>query len=111
MDKWSLAFQVLQFLITGVIGFYVHLVTKDKVTNDKIRAIQETQTRVNEEHGSRLSRLESEIGGAPTHEHLSDVYEKINEVAVCVSRLKGEMEGMNRTLSLIHETMMEDRRS
>jgi hypothetical protein len=110
MEEWKFAFQIAQFLLTGALGIYVHLTNKDKVTNDRIGTMEKAQNDTNLSHSSRLAKLEANAINAPTHTHLSEVHEKVNEVAMCMSRLEGEVSGMARTVQLMHETMMEERR-
>jgi hypothetical protein len=111
IEEWKFAFQVGQFLLTGGIGIYVYLSNKNKVTNDRISAMHKEQVDINQSHGQRLAKLEATAENAPNHTDLSEVHKKVNEVALCLSRLEGEVNGMSRTMQLIHETMMEERRN
>lgn len=42
------------------------------------------------EHAEKLSRLEAEIGGHPTHKDVAVLYESINKLAATVNQLVGE---------------------
>lgn len=107
MEIFKLGFQVLQFVLTGCIGVYVYLTNKDKVTNDRITKLEDDIDEKIDLHGERLAKLETVAEKAPSHNDLAKMYEKINQVAGGISRLEGEFTGANRTLQLIHETMME----
>lgn len=118
MEVVKFGFQVLQFIATAGVGFYVYMSNKDKVTNDRIDKMQEDTNKTIvkleddiddklEKQGERIASLEARTGGAPTHNDLSKIHEKINDVAGSMKELKGEFMATNRTLQLIHETMME----
>lgn len=118
MEVVKFGFQVLQFIATAGVGFYVYMSNKDKVTNDRIDTMQkgigEKFVKLEddlddklEKQGERIAGLEAKTGGAPTHTDLSRIHEKINEVSNGMSALKGEFTATNRTLQLIHETLME----
>lgn len=110
IEEIKFGFQVLQFLITGALGFYVYMSNKDKVTNDRIGSLETEIDKKIDSHSERLARVEALTEKAPTHEDLARVYEKVNQVSACVNRLEGEFAGVSRVVNLIHETLMEERR-
>lgn len=107
MEVVKFGFQVLQFLLTGGLAFYVYMSNKDKVTNDRITVLEKDIDVKLDEHSERIAKVEVSAEKSPTHDDLSKLHEKINEVAGGMRRLEGELAGMTRTLQLIHETMME----
>lgn len=107
MEWLKFGFQVLQFLITGALAVYVYLSNKDKVTNDRIGKLEDDLDGKLDGHGERIKALETRTDQAPTHTDLGKLYEKINEVSGGMKELKGEFTATNRTLQLIHETLME----
>jgi hypothetical protein len=107
MEEWKFAFQVLQFLLTGSIGVYVYMSNKDKVTNDRISKLEDDIDAKFDGHVERIAKLEARAEKAPTHKDMAELHEKVNQVSACVNRLEGEFTGANRTLQLIHETLME----
>lgn len=110
IETLKLGFQVLQFLLTGAIGVYVYLTTKDQVTNDRISKLEDDIDGRLDSHLERIAKVEAKTDKALTHADLEDLYTKINKVDACVNRLEGEFVGATRTLNLIHETLMEERR-
>lgn len=105
-------FQVLTFLMTGGIGIYVYLSNKDKVTNDRIDALEgDLTTKISDNekdnkiqftnHGERISTLESASKLAPDHADIAKVYESLNTLAATVNQLVGENRGQSDTLKLI----------
>ena len=109
MELLKFGFQVFQFLITGGLAFYVYMSKKDTVTNERIGKLENDIDTKIDLHGERIARLEVKADKAPTHDDIGKVYDKINQVSDCVSRLEGKFEGATNTLQLIHETLMERR--
>lgn len=106
----KLGFQILQFLITLALGFYVHLTNKDKVTNDRISQIETDIIDKVEAHAERITKVETILEQAPTHSDMAYIHEKINQVSACVKRLEGDFSGAKHTLDLIHEFLMRGRK-
>lgn len=106
IETLKFGFQILQFLLTAGVGFYVYMSNKDKVTNERISKIEKTIDEKLDQHGERISKLEVHTQQAPTHKDLADIHEKINEVSGCVSRIEGEFVGSKHTLHLIHDFLM-----
>lgn len=101
LDELKFVFQIVQTLITAVIGFYVYLTNRHRVTNERISTLEREMDARLDEHTDRLARVESKIAAAPTHDDLSKVHEKLNRVAEDTSRMSGELKGVNDTLRLI----------
>ena len=78
------------FVLTWGIGFYAHLLSKNKTLTERMEA-----------HADRLTRLESASVNAPTHADLAKVYEKLNRVAESSSRMEGQLDGIDATQRLI----------
>lgn len=110
VEALKLGFQVVQFIATGCVGFYVYMSNKDKVTNDRIGKLEADIDLKIDSHSERISKIEARAEQAPTHDDLAKVYNKVNQVSDCVSRLEGEFAGVSRVVNLIHETLMEERR-
>lgn len=101
LEEAKFWFQVMQTLITAVIGFYVYLTARHRVTNERISSLEHEMDARLDEHTDRLARVESKMASAPTHKDLERVHEKLNRVAEDTSRMSGELKGVNDTLRLI----------
>ncbi len=84
------------FLLTWGIGFYVHLVNKNKATTDRIDAMENALGEDMSDHAQRLTRLEASHAATPTHKEIDQVidkvYDKLNRVAESGSRMEGALE-------------------
>lgn len=106
IETTKLAFQILQFVITCCVGFYVYMSNKDRVTNQRIDALEEDLDEKIEDHGERLARLERGEKSALTHEDLARIHTRVNETNTKIDELTGEFNGIKPVLRLIHEHLM-----
>ena len=97
------------FVLTWGIGFYVHIINKNKATNDRIERMEgDFQGRLIL-HSERLGRIEAQLAVVPTHDDLGKLYRELNETSNQVSRLAGEMSHMNDNLRLLLHNMSAQR--
>lgn len=83
------------------VGFYAHLVSKNKATDDRVADLEAQIAADKQAHAERISRLEVICEKAPTHADLAAVYEKLNRVVESSSRMEGQLGGVADTLRLI----------
>lgn len=88
-------------VMTWALAFYVHLVSKNKATDDSVAELKTQIAADKQAHAERISRLEVVSEKAPTHADLATVYEKLNRVAESNSRMEGQLDGVADTLRLI----------
>lgn len=96
-------FEVLTFCVAAGTGFYVYISNKDKVTNDRISEMEKDLDVKLDGYGERIARLEE----GPSKDDITLLHNKVNDVSNGVAALRGEFHATNRTLQLIHETLME----
>ncbi len=97
------------FCLTWGIGFYVHLVNKNKATTDRMERLEATMHTALALHAERLSRVEATLKVVPTHDDLGKLYRELNETTQQVSRLSGEISQMNDNLRMLLHNMGEQR--
>ncbi len=90
----SLGLSGANFLLTWGLGFYMHIVSKNKVTNDRITKLESDFDLRMDGQGERIAALEMQLKVAPTHEDLGKLHEKVNRVAESSSRIEGLLEGV-----------------
>ena len=101
LDEAKFWFQVANTVITALIGAYVYLTNRHRVTNERITVLEREVDARLDNHTERLATMESRLASAPTHQDLEKVHEKLNRVAEDTSRMSGELKGVNDTLRLI----------
>lgn len=101
MQLIALGLSGANFALTWGLGFYVHIVNKNKATNERISQLERDVSVKLDGHAARIAHLEGLTEKAPTHEDLGRLYDKQNETARSVSQMAGELKGMNDTLRLI----------
>jgi len=106
MEWLNFGFQVLQFLLTGAVAFYVYLSNKDKVTNNRISKLQDDLDDKMDGHVERIAKLEVRAESALTHDDLSELHDKINRVGGDVKILTGEFSGVRNLLGTIHNHLL-----
>jgi hypothetical protein len=80
----------VQIVMLFALAGYTFIGDKDKVTVSRLTLLETTFTDKYEEHGERLSRVEAEVVGHPTHKDIAALYESINTLAATVNQLVGE---------------------
>ncbi|MDP2830180.1 MAG: DUF2730 family protein [Sulfuricellaceae bacterium] len=99
---WKTAITVINMGI----GAYLFWERHNDVTQRRIDTLETDLDGRMDNHAMRLSRVESRIEMLPSHEDLSDLHERINEVSKAVHTLSGEMSGIKTTLGLIHQHLL-----
>lgn len=106
MELLKLGFQVGQFLLTAGVGFYVYMSNKDKVTNQRITALETGLDSRLDDHATRIARLEERVTHVPTHEDLGQMHEKMNTLSSGVQHMAGEFSAVKKLISTIHDYLL-----
>lgn len=121
-------FQWVNLGVTMVVGIYVWLTNRNRVTHARITELQERTSKTTADiqtefrhdlhriegeiesrldiYGAQLARLEEGLKHVPDMEELRAIHERINTVSEMVTQLKGESSGMNNLLRTIHEHLL-----
>lgn len=106
----------LQFM--GLIALFVHThyVNKSKANASAISTVRTDLEAAHNQLGERMTRcerrqdvLESKLDGVPTHQDLSKVYERLNDVAEDLSGARGQMKALSQQLSLVNQYLLSNR--
>lgn len=100
------ALMVVQTVFAGAAGIYAWIIARTKSNRDEIEAV----SREVSELSDSVARLEARIESMPSHRDIGALHEKINGVGQSVNRISGELVGVNKTLGLIHRTLIEGRK-
>lgn len=112
-DTLRLAFDVMQFLLTGGIGIYVYISNKNRVTNDRITTITKTFEDQMIDKERRLCKVEEHVKHVPGHEDVTKLTGTIERIGGDVRVVKAEVEGIRelirantRTMDLVHQFLL-----
>lgn len=100
---WKVLITVLNF--AGWIWMY--LANRDKVTNSRISSLENNMDMRLDDHGSRLTTLESDIRHGPTHNDLGRLHARIDEVNGALKGLQGESKAQTRILNMVYESLID----
>ncbi|TBW58543.1 DUF2730 family protein [Marinobacter halodurans] len=92
---------------------YTHITNKSKANASAINAVRQDMEEDNDRLEQRLARaerrqdvFESRLEGAPTHQDLSRVYERLNDVAEDLSGVSGQMRALSHQLSMVNQYLL-----
>lgn len=107
VNFWTLGFLSLNFILV----LLTFLNNRHKAATDDLKAVKtgldtdiETLRIESRTNDRRIAGLESDMRHMPTHEHLGDVHEKINDVAKQTERLTA---GTDKMLTLLEKRISE----
>lgn len=130
-EALDLGLKFLNLAGTVVVGIYVWLSNRNRVTNERITELQrgtndtinklrhETTARIEnmddaiesrlDQHGNQLAQLETHRENAPGHGDLKRLHERIDEFASGIARLEGNfigsIQGVNAQLAGVQRTV------
>jgi oligoendopeptidase F len=110
IDLAKFLLQLLEFIVVGACSVYVYIANKNRVTNQRINEMEAGLESKIDDHSERLSHLEARADGAPTHNDLSALHEKINKVGEDVKGIGGQFEGVKNLLNTIHQYLLAGRK-
>lgn len=100
---------LVQLVMMMALAAYTYLGDRDKVTVSRLTALESALVDKYEEHGERLSKVETEVGGQPTHKDIAALYESINHLAATVNQLVGETKLQSDCLRMMINNMVNRR--
>lgn len=92
-------FTLANFLLTGGVGFYVHISNKNRVTNERVSTIAEKMDGRLDDHDRRLATVEELVKHLPRHDDMTGLRQMCERVGGEVKGLRGEMSGMAQLLA------------
>lgn len=87
------------------IAVYTWISNRDKVGRDAIGAVGDRLGGIS----NRVSALEEAMKHVPSKTELAILHKRITEVSEAQKTMQGELHHMNRTLSMIHEYLLNHR--
>ena len=105
---WKLILEFVQFILYCVLGIWLWITNKNKVTNSRISEFQKDVDSRFDNQNTRLVKVESQMENANTPERIGKVHKRLDALQQTVASQAGEMKGMNKTLDLIHQSLLEN---
>ncbi|WP_300335612.1 hypothetical protein [Accumulibacter sp.] len=108
MDQQTimLGLGLANFGLTWGLAAYMYIVNQNKVTNDRLSAMEDDLVRKYEQHAERLAGLEVTLRAQPTHRDVGMLYESINKLASTVNQLVGETKMQSDVIRMMMNTMV-----
>lgn len=107
---------VLQVASVCLLAVYTHMSNRSKVNREAINALRGDVEHDVEKLEDRVARserhldvLESRLNGAPTHQDLGKVYERLNTVAESMENISGQFTAVSRQLALMNEYLLNNK--
>ncbi len=104
---------VLQLLGLAALAVYTHVTNKSKANAGAINTVRRDMENACSHLEERISRserrqdvFESRLEGAPTHQDLSKVYDRLNDVAEDLSGVSGQMRALSHQLSMVNQYLL-----
>jgi hypothetical protein len=93
---------VINMIGTFGIGVWLYMEKRSDKTNARIDQVETTLGT----QGKQLAHLEAKADGAPTHNDLGDLHDRVTAVANAMNSLAGEFAGVKNVLNLIHQHLL-----
>ncbi|WP_320837396.1 DUF2730 family protein [Zhongshania sp.] len=115
-DAARFAFDLTQTLFMVGVAIYVWWTNRSRATKKSIEEVDEHIEKVATAFNARANALERRVDGVekdlshlPSHDELGALHEKVNGVANTMNQVQGELRGINTTLNLINEFLINKR--
>lgn len=105
IEQLKLLFNVLQFLLTGGIGFYVYMSNKNRVTNERMGKMEDDIDTRLDDHSSRLARVEETVRHLPMNKDIDGVRYMVASVGGDVKALTAEVTGLRELMKPMQHTI------
>lgn len=104
LDYRALQFwmNALQFLGLVALFVYTHFANKSKANASAIDAVKGDYDLLK----NRVTVVEGKLENAPTHQDLSKVYDRLNDVAEDLSGARGQMRVLSSQLSMVNQYLL-----
>jgi hypothetical protein len=100
-----------QTFFTGALGVYIYMVNRERVTNRRIKELEDTLEERLNDHASRLAKVETTCCTTPSqtqlHTELGKVYERMNRIDTTLNDLAGESRANRQLLTTMHTFLLE----
>lgn len=106
LDEMKFGFTVVNSLLTTVIGIYVWISNRNRVTNERISSMERNVDDRLDIYADRLARLEQKVESGPSHDDIKRLHQRIDNIDSGLARLDGQFSGTKHTVDLIYEYLL-----
>jgi hypothetical protein len=105
-EAWRFWMAAVSLLFNGVVGVYVWLSNRDRVTQGRIGQLEtDVDTRL-DSHETRLTAIETSLSHLPKSDDLQRIERRIGGVKGAVERLNGTTQALERQTALFNEHLL-----
>lgn len=87
------------------LGVYQHFTSKSKANASAIETVKDDVNSLKD----RVVAVEGQLKNAPTHQDLSKVYDRLNDVAEDLSGVSGQMRALSHQLSMVNQYLLNNK--
>lgn len=106
LDILKFGWAVLVTLCSVAGAILMMWASKNFVRRDEYTRAHEDNLRVQQQHGNRLTSIETELRAAPKHSDLVALSQQVSRVGDRISKLEGQTQQTNHLLAAIHEHLL-----
>lgn len=103
---YALIFNIAHAMLTAMVGFYVWLVKRAQIGEDRLIGIEKNIGVRLDDHDHRLSKVEAACVYSPTHQDLGKIYDRINEMSCQVNAMSGAVEALQGSVDMLHSYLL-----
>jgi signal transduction histidine kinase len=101
-EFWMFWMAAANFIGTILLALYFFLTRRSNVNKTEIKELSDQLSKIDQ----RVLVVERDIQAMPSHQDLSNLYERVNSMSDDVSQMSGSLDALTRQLSLIHEHLL-----
>lgn len=92
IETIQLVLTTINMIGTGAVYLYVHIQSRQRVTEDRLRRLADDIDDRLDGHGQRLAKLEQARQGEVNHDHLAELWQAFRSTQALLSEIKGKQD-------------------
>lgn len=98
--------EMVDRVATAALFVWVYFSNRHRVTVGKIEKIERDTHKRLDDHGTRMTCLESDVKHSPSRAEINSLEDKIEKMNALLSRVDGRLEGINRAVDLMNNYLI-----
>ena len=104
--EWNTVLSAVSIVVSGVVGFYLHVMKMNKDSLDEIDALSKEINQQIKDHERRLIGIENKVEHLPTDQDIRKLTAEIADLRVDTGRIAASTEIVMQTIRLIQVKIM-----